>query len=406
MKIHSYLVAFFFYMKLSEEHPLVQEWGGKHGGLMVLADAGFGDNIVPAEFLRATEELSSHARKRIKAACTKFDVVELVVRTSHVGDYAGLTDAMPTEFCDSESLPATLDLVRKRLNDPCLARFALNEGTSFSPDEATISIAPSLRECSPIAEGTITEHPNENGLVFIDYRDAETGLYQPHAYQDGKEVELSWESFSDDFTKAGNDLYCRLHRSGISEESQAMQFEYGIDPRNGRNFLYQARFFAPRSITTNSYNGTQGRFFGNISGHQGESAPSTNELPLLMVTHTPGTLLLGREPKVLTWQKFEREHPTEPYLLIKTDISEDKDSRLTLEDQPMNLRAYVGRGVAINHGHTRFLQYALKSGGAGWLTTNDCILYNHDLRRLQELVGTRVLIHRACATSIGYISEY
>lgn len=386
-------------MEVSEVHPMIKEYGGKNGVLMIAQDSpDLVDRIVPFEILKFGESLTLSQLRNLKKYAEKYGVDEFIIRTSHVGDWKGLVDVMPTKIATSfNDIEKVLEQVFELLGSNRLKVYAESDDVSFLPEDCSISIAPYLGRTMT----TVTEHPNtKEESIFIDKIEPLGRIfsYSSEDFYGSKGMNLlSAETQNYAFNELRN-----IFREKLGFPPDALQWEMGWDKVKNGPVLYQVRHFTDRVVSElydteklhENRNGTRsfGTTYVPLSEKEIEDLERKWEyereeiLNLYFANKYSAPLMIVRTPKsnipnyslgadigdmegIPEWGEFERIHPQIRYLLLNTAFSYEQEP---LSKLPKNMMVYFGKNPALGHHHTKYVQRVLRNPqGAAVLGVNN-----------------------------------
>jgi len=340
----------------------IQEFGGKHGVLQLLREEPDGKQFIPpSEILHPGEAFTYATWRKVMAACRDEGANRVILRTSQAADWQGMVDTMPTVVVGGGwtypyfAAKAAIDRLRLTCLDPRLIEYSTQEGTGYDPTGVTISLTPYLGAESY----TVTEHPNQEGVVLVDYsvRDGVEPGHDSHRRADNPQM--------DDLRSGVLELRAWLRSLDLFPEDVALQIEQGWGGKSVK--LFQVKDFA-----------------------------AVQRADFSLSENTPGILDQGVAQRrnfgvtgpegLLVYRSSAREHRggmkdiPAPHGPIAFWLNENTGP-LTLEDYNPNILAYVAAyhsNIALSHANTRFVQAALRKGGVARLTNGAGFGYQPD----------------------------
>lgn len=331
----------------------IEEYGGKHGGLLYFRDQveGGQQRVLPFELLMPGDQFTRENMRGVQAACRESGTDKVIVRTSEQADWAGMVDTMPTVVCEKGwaglgwGIKRVIEKVRQQCHDPGILEYARREGNGYDPNRVTISVAPYVRPTRSTPQMVVTEHPNEKGTNLVDlaWPDAPGSSHFDHSsfdYVDGNNLSYDWnEDVSEALAQSALKLQRWATEAGVLSGNEAFQFEGGLIP-GGRAKLFQIRHLAERRVANFQLD-------QNAAGTRRRFGITPEEGVVLRVAR------VGERKK---FRDFEVQNPGVNYLLGVERTTEP----LKITDQPTSMRAYMGDRAALSHQNTRFVQMSLE----------------------------------------------
>lgn len=327
----------------------INNYGGKHGPLLYFQGSDqhieIADSIVDAVVFSIHEEFTETMFKKIQTLCSQYDSNSIIIRSSERSDLNRMVDVFPTfqkvkiEFTNIKN---AIDHIRYFCRHS-VKKFAGIEGSDYSPDKVTISIAPQI----PQSILTVTEHPNREGVYYFDVDRGAMSIPESD-YFGSPEKEPYFEKVMAIIEKIRNSF----------PDNMALQLEFGVY-RNNRlthmdPYLFQIRYLGPKKfanyeLTRDSFPFEPQRCFG-VLPEEGIVLPIAN----------------AYRERVRCLDEFEERKPGVDYVFCPTMTNVP----LCRCDNPSpHMKGYVpliglaGSSPSMQHQHTRFVQRALNAEG-------------------------------------------